>query len=252
MRVILLFLLLILPTLANAQEVVSAFDKAGLVTFNEELRQSSSSLRNIKAQVADLLPIDLSLYGTETTGINPIAAGGTGQDTAQEAINALTAVSVATNEYVLTKDTSTGNAIYKASSSQYSLSDMLVTSSDGAKAGTTGSTTLEKLKEIQIPIGGALRIKYDITFGQGTTPQDSGYNPTSTGRIYRNGVAVGALSNNAYNASYTTISQDLTGWSAGDLVQLYGCLAGNGVSRNVIVRNFRLYGYGGTPIKILE
>ena len=48
------------------------------------------------------------------TGTLPVANGGTGQTTAQAAINALTAVSSATNEHVLTKDTSTGNAIFKA------------------------------------------------------------------------------------------------------------------------------------------
>lgn len=50
---------------------------------------------------------------TNCTGL-PIAGGGTGQTTAQDAINALTAASAATNEYVLTKDTATGNAIFKA------------------------------------------------------------------------------------------------------------------------------------------
>ena len=44
-----------------------------------------------------------------------IAHGGTGQSTAQLAINALSAVGAATNEHVLTKDTGTGNAIWKAS-----------------------------------------------------------------------------------------------------------------------------------------
>ena len=50
------------------------------------------------------------------TGITDlaIADGGTGQSTAQAAINALSAVSGATNEHVLTKDTGTGNAIFKA------------------------------------------------------------------------------------------------------------------------------------------
>lgn len=43
-----------------------------------------------------------------------IAKGGTGQTTAQAAINALTAVSGGTNEHVLTKDTATGNALWKA------------------------------------------------------------------------------------------------------------------------------------------
>ena len=44
-----------------------------------------------------------------------IADGGTGQSTAQAAIDALTAVAGATNEHVLTKDTATGNAIFKES-----------------------------------------------------------------------------------------------------------------------------------------
>lgn len=50
------------------------------------------------------------------TGITDLAIGdgGTGQSTAQAAINALSAVSGATNEHVLTKDTATGNAIFKA------------------------------------------------------------------------------------------------------------------------------------------
>lgn len=49
-----------------------------------------------------------------------IADGGTGASDAQSAINALTQVSGATNEYVLTKDTGTGNALWKAvTSSQW-------------------------------------------------------------------------------------------------------------------------------------
>ena len=54
------------------------------------------------------------IYRADGTDI-PIADGGTGQSTAQLAINALSAVGAATNEHVLTKDTATGNAIFKAS-----------------------------------------------------------------------------------------------------------------------------------------
>jgi len=54
--------------------------------------------------------------GTWTGTDIAIADGGTGQGTAQLAINALTAVSGGTNEYVLTKDTSTGNALWKEAS----------------------------------------------------------------------------------------------------------------------------------------
>lgn len=56
--------------------------------------------------------IDLTSH---VTGTLPVTNGGTGQTTAQAAINALTAVSGATNEHVLTKDTGTGNAVWKAS-----------------------------------------------------------------------------------------------------------------------------------------
>ena len=61
-------------------------------------------------------PSNVSITGGSITGITDlaIADGGTGQSTAQLAINALTAVSAATNEHVLTKDTATGNAIFKA------------------------------------------------------------------------------------------------------------------------------------------
>jgi len=53
---------------------------------------------------------------TITSGTLAIARGGTGQSTAQAAIDALTQVSGATNEHVLTKDTDTGNAKWKVSS----------------------------------------------------------------------------------------------------------------------------------------
>ena len=60
----------------------------------------------------------ITTLGTIATGIweatdVAILHGGTGQSTAQLAINALSAVGAATNEHVLTKDTGTGNAIWK-------------------------------------------------------------------------------------------------------------------------------------------
>jgi hypothetical protein len=52
--------------------------------------------------------------GTWNATTISISKGGTGQTTAQAAIDALTQVSGATNEYVLTKDTASGNAIWKS------------------------------------------------------------------------------------------------------------------------------------------
>lgn len=53
-------------------------------------------------------------YDPNTDGIFAIAQGGTGQTTAQAAIDALTQVAGATDEHVFTKDTVTGNATWKA------------------------------------------------------------------------------------------------------------------------------------------
>ena len=55
--------------------------------------------------------LGLGTVATESTV--PISKGGTGQTAQQAAIDALTNVSAATNEHVLTKDTATGNAIFK-------------------------------------------------------------------------------------------------------------------------------------------
>jgi uncharacterized membrane protein len=44
-----------------------------------------------------------------------VASGGTGQTTTQAAVNTITNVGAASNEYVLTKDTTTGNAVFKPS-----------------------------------------------------------------------------------------------------------------------------------------
>ena len=68
-----------------------------------------------------------------------ILHGGTGQSTAQAAINALTAVAGATNEHVLTKDTVTGNAIWKAATGG---SDAFTVKVDaGATAGYIGAAS---------------------------------------------------------------------------------------------------------------
>ena len=65
------------------------------------------------------------IYRADGTDV-PIADGGTGQSTAQLAINALSAVGAATNEHVLTKDTATGNAIFKeAAGGGISLAEVL-------------------------------------------------------------------------------------------------------------------------------
>ena len=73
--------------------------------------------------------------GTWTATDVAIAHGGTGQSTAQTAIDALTGVSSATNEHVLTKDTSSGNATWKATSTVGAINDLSDVTITGASKG---------------------------------------------------------------------------------------------------------------------
>jgi hypothetical protein len=77
MKQLILSLLFILPTLANAQEVITSYDNSTLAVLNESLRQSSTGISSVKKQIADLLPIDLA-SSAKVTGVLPIANGGTG------------------------------------------------------------------------------------------------------------------------------------------------------------------------------
>ncbi len=96
--------------------------------------------------------LDLQSYyipgGTDVA----IADGGTGQSTAQLAINALSAVSGATNEYVLTKDTGTGDALWKVATGGSGLGSNLSSSANDLLSDTgtvllggTGNTNNEIL-----------------------------------------------------------------------------------------------------------
>lgn len=111
-------------------------DYTGTINANEYARWSDAN--TLEARTTAEMKTDMSLDSVENTAIStwagttnvttlgaistgswaatdiPITAGGTGQSTAQAAIDALTQVSGATNEHVLTKDTATGNAIWKA------------------------------------------------------------------------------------------------------------------------------------------
>jgi hypothetical protein len=100
----------------------AAYTHSGLTTGNpHNVTKSDISLGSVENTALSTWAgtTNLTTLGTIATGVwngtdVAIADGGTGQGTAQLAINALSAVSAATNEHVLTKDTATGNAIFKA------------------------------------------------------------------------------------------------------------------------------------------
>lgn len=88
-----------------------------------------------------------------------IAQGGSGATTAQNAINALSAVSSATDEHVLTKDTSTGNAIWKAASTVAAFDDLTDVSVSGQATGDVlyyNGTNWVRLAKPSTPAGEVL------------------------------------------------------------------------------------------------
>ena len=73
----------------------------------------------------------------------PIANGGSGQTAQQTALDALTNVSAATNEHVLTKDTATGNAKFKAAAGGVTNGDSHDhVGGDGAQINHTGLSNI--------------------------------------------------------------------------------------------------------------
>ncbi|KKN48931.1 hypothetical protein LCGC14_0647900 [marine sediment metagenome] len=85
----------------------------------------------------------------------PIADGGTGQGTAQAAIDALSAVSGATNEHVLTKDTGTGNAIFKAAVTGVTTWIGLTDTDPANYTGQAGNTVVVNVGEDGLEFGAA-------------------------------------------------------------------------------------------------
>ena len=86
------------------------------------------------------------------------------------------------------------------------------------------------LKETKIGRGGSLTIKFDL---RATSPSYPVY-----AYICRNGTPVGTI-RFANSTAYVTYSEDISGWSKGDLVQVFGYTSNPTYA--VVVRNFRLY-----------
>jgi len=102
---------------------------------------------------------------------------------------------------------------------------------------TTTSESYTKLKTItlgsNIGINTTLRIRFDLKLDPVGLP------PWAYGRIYRNGIAVGTERETG-SSSYTTYSEDITDWNAGDTVELWVRTYNSGYT--AYVRDFTICG----------
>ena len=119
----------------------------------------------------------------------------------------------------------------------YTAGNCLIAYSDGTDQ-TGSDTTPVKLKEIKLARDGACRIEFKLS---GSTGPYSG-----NAQVYRNGTPVGTLQHSIGGGSgnYKTCTEDISGWQAGDLCQLYAYKLG--VSNKAYVTEFRMYVDGPT------
>jgi len=88
--------------------------------------------------------------------------------------------------------------------------EYLEVSTGGGTVGYTG--VWQKIKEIYLPFGGTYRVRFDLAATDHTC--------TAGARIYKNGVAHGSAVP-ATSSTPVAYTQDISGWSGGDLLQLY-------------------------------
>jgi hypothetical protein len=127
-------------------------DAPNIAKFTDDDGTDFSLAHNATTTLSSLTTVGALGSGSLAAGFTdvPIAQGGTGQSTQQAAIDALTAVSGATNEHVLTKDTGTGNATFKAAAGGGDLATDTLWAATGDLVKGTGDDTADILS-----IGGA-------------------------------------------------------------------------------------------------
>ena len=129
-----------------------------------------------------------------------IAQGGSGATTAQTAINALTAVSGAANEYVLTKDTSSSNAVWKAASTVAAFDDLTDVSVSGQATGDTlyfNGTNWVKLAKPTTPAGEVLTFATSASAPSWVAASGGGMAPEIDGTVQADTYTPTAATQNA-------------------------------------------------------
>ncbi|RLC34486.1 MAG: hypothetical protein DRZ76_02595 [Candidatus Nealsonbacteria bacterium] len=139
-----------------------------------------------------------------------------------------------TNSYTPTDDYHPATKKYVDDSasmipSSYTAGDVFI-AGDGAEDHHF-NTYWTKVAEFTIDKGGTLRLKFDLRIASGGTASEA------YAKVYRNGAAVGSTWEDDSSATYASYSEDISGWSPGDLVQLYSITSDS--SYAVYTRKFR-------------
>jgi len=107
-----------------------------------------------------------------------------------------------------------GNFVGLSGLSAYTVGTITLSSLDTERS-FTGSTSYRECKSFKVVRSGTLSTTFDLAWTSGVG--------NVQGRIYRNGSAVGTERqvNDGASDVYSTFTEDISGWSVGDLCQLY-------------------------------
>lgn len=203
---ILLSILCLVPSLTFASENIANFDDKNISVLNDELRLLNTNVNGAQASVS-------TIRGYFTNGILETSHGGTGSALADPNADKL-----------LFWDDSSGYFEFLSIGSGLSISGTTITAGPGdyvagdyliagpSRFANISSTSYTKIAEIYIPRAGTLRVKFSVGNNDGGI--------TMYGRIYRNGSAVGT-ERSVLGTTSIDLSEDISGWVAGDLLQLY-------------------------------
>jgi hypothetical protein len=136
--------------------------------------------------------------------------------TATDLLNAIKTVDGAGSG--LDADTVDGKQASEFASASFVAGDYMLHSNPTEVRKTASSYTL--VKQSKIAQGGTLRISF--TMNASSTVQ------TAYGRVYRNGVPVGT-ERSVYGNTPVTFTEDISGWSPGDTVEVWGKATGSDV-----------------------
>jgi len=114
---------------------------------------------------------------------------------------------------------------------------LIVSADNEVKVSLTGQYV--KAKEVVLDKGGTLRIAFDLRSLSGGAYVYA--------RVYRNGTAVGTTQQT--NEAWKTYTQDISGWSPGDLLQIF---VNSYTDSAPVLRNLRLYSGTWPTLRVVK
>lgn len=226
-------LLMLIGNIGYCQEVLSDLKNTqeNTTVLNDELRKTSRRIRDLEGGIS---------LTSGVTGILPVANGGTGADNSAivqgsvpytSATGVISWLSPGTSGQCLKTQGSSANPTWSNPLSDYAAGTYLIAGPSEIVSMATSSYT--KFVELRVSRSGTLSTIFGMSGNNG--------GGNMYGQIYRNGSAVGTLRTLAQNSAWTEYSEDIAGWVAGDLLQIYAKSDANGWEPNCFVGGLRVY-----------